>query len=57
MKEEKSWKYKKRKIVKRLKEIWRYRCDGCLANTGGCSCVKDKDIMISKLIDEIEKGE
>jgi hypothetical protein len=52
---EEIWSYKKREIVKRLKEIWQYRCDGCLADTGGCSCAVDKDIMISKLIDKIEK--
>jgi len=28
-----------------------------LADTGGCSCAEDKDMMISKLIDELEKGQ
>jgi hypothetical protein len=31
---------KKSELVEKLKRIWQYRCDGCLVDTGGCSCAK-----------------
>jgi hypothetical protein len=50
---------KKSELVERLKRIWQYRCDGCLADTGGCSCAEDKDKMIMELINDlnVEKNE
>ncbi|MHA1580958.1 MAG: hypothetical protein ACTSYM_00405 [Candidatus Baldrarchaeia archaeon] len=44
---------KKEDIVKRLMYIRNYRCEGCLADTGGCTCLEDKERMIDELIKDI----
>lgn len=46
---------KKERIIERLKRIWQYRCNSCLANTGGCSCAEEKDKMILELINDLSK--
>jgi hypothetical protein len=46
---------KREELIKRLLDICTYRCEGCLSNTGGCSCLKDKERMLVELIKELER--
>jgi DNA-directed RNA polymerase subunit RPC12/RpoP len=41
---------RKKEIVKYLKRVWAYRCDACLNDKEGCSCLEDKEDMIMELI-------
>ena len=40
----------------KIKQILNYRCEGCLADTGGCSCLKDKEKMLKKLLGSSKGG-
>ena len=40
-------------VLKKIDEIIRYRCEGCLADTGSCSCVEDKEKMLVELKNEL----
>jgi hypothetical protein len=39
-----------KELLNRLWEIYKYKCNGCLADMGSCSCEEDKDKMILQLI-------
>jgi DNA-directed RNA polymerase subunit RPC12/RpoP len=41
---------RKKEVVKYLKRIWAYRCNACLNNEEGCSCLEDKEDMIMELV-------
>jgi hypothetical protein len=45
---------KRKELIERLMDIGVYRCEGCLSNTGGCSCLKDKEKMLVELIKELK---
>jgi hypothetical protein len=45
---------KRKELIKRLLDILCYKCNGCLSNTGGCSCLEDKEKMLVKLVRKLE---
>jgi len=49
----------KRKKIREIKQILRkmlvYRCEGCLADTGGCSCEEDLRNMAKKVLNLVNE--
>jgi hypothetical protein len=43
-----------KELIEKIRKIWQYRCEGCLADTGGCCCAEDKERAILELIRDLE---
>jgi hypothetical protein len=50
----KGMRMKKSELIEKLKRIWQYRCDGCLADTGPITMLGTIDFVI-KLQNSKEK--